>query len=64
MYNGYNYYPSNGSSTAAPFILMPINHFDSIFMPFEPAENTELDNANQNLEVVSSISYFEQTSFT
>ena len=39
MYNGYNYYPSNGSANNSPVILLPYPYpYDPFFM----APNTEV----------------------
>lgn len=54
MYNGYNFYPSDGSPATPPFFLMPYQ-FDPLFMPCELADNNELDKAigtTQNSEMV------------
>lgn len=49
MYNGYNFYPSDGSPVTPPFFLMPYQ-FDPLFMPCELADNAELDKAIGKIE--------------
>lgn len=55
MYNGYNFYPPNGSAATSPIFLMPYScQFDPIFMPCELADNDELViESIQNSEMVS-----------
>lgn len=59
MYNGYNYYPPNGSSATSPVYLMPYPYqYDPFFMtpsgvqPVDGEENTEdkteTDGAKEN----------------
>lgn len=60
MYNGYNYYPPNGSNATSPVYLMPYNpyQYDPFFMtpsglqPVDGEENaedkTESDGAKEN----------------
>lgn len=59
MYNGYNYYPPNGSSATSPVYLMPYPYqYDPFFMtpsglqPVDDDENaedkTESDGATEN----------------
>lgn len=73
MYNGYNYYPPNGSAASSPVYLMPYPYqYDPFFMtpsglqPVDGDENaeekTESDGAKENnqteKENVSSNSFF------
>lgn len=60
MYNGYNYYPQNGSSATSPVYLMPYHpyQYDPFFMtpgglmPVDGEESaeekTETDGAKEN----------------